>query len=87
MKGDKELEVYKLQQAKINFCSEEESIDIEILQNFQTTLEAIEIQKVKSMNKSCFQKKKYIPLKHRTWTLKDIRKSDDSENREKAVKI
>lgn len=84
MKDKKNLEVYKLQEVDNNFCLKEEGIETGFLHYIEPTFEPIELSKGKSINKSCSRQKKYILLEHWTKILRDIRRYDDVENREKA---
>jgi len=83
VKGEKELKIYQLKE-EINLCTEEKSLDKEIDNQFAINFDKRTNQKVETINKECHTEKKYIPLKHRTRTLNDIRRHDDSETREKA---
>lgn len=88
MKGNKDLKIYRLQKIESEVCVEvEEQHDINPLPDLFSLFKPEKDQDTRPIIRNCHQKNKYVPLKHRTRTLKDLRRGDDSESREKAELI
>lgn len=76
IKGNKDIELYSITFNEDEYCVSESKQEVKKL-DFKNKQAQIQI------HRKC--KRKYVPLKHRTKTLSDLRREDSTENRQQAL--